>query len=639
MKNLFKSLMLVAVAAMGFTSCQKEELPTQTGAEKFTIDVIANLEETRSAFGEKSGNAYPSYWYGGETVKAAILQSGTYPDFIDVVESKEATVAVSGTQTAQLTLEWDSMSQTYGTMLIAVPYGSVTFEAGNYYYDGDKPGFVVNVPTEQTPLENSVDPAAHILTATYEGSFSKTIMPEFVHAAAYGKMTLKNFNGKIDNVVVTIDTKSYVLNADNVTSNVFWFGCKANEDPETVKIAVNTTDEKSYTKTLDLTAGKGKGLPFSKGCVAEFGVDMDGIAAEEGAADVMMVDYTLDVAQYTSGYWQFSTGSHGTAPYVRIYMNDNDMADNAFKTGGYTFEQSNTNPNSGVFSINRYNIGSTVYGGSIYGGSMNISIVNGQYRIIITAGDVNPITFGWEGVPEGWNAPAGGGDVTPEPEPEEPTKTQLAQPTILTATATADTATITWTAVENASSYNVTVGTTTQNVPNPATTATFEGLVSDTTYNVSVVAVGDGTNYTDSTAATTTVKTSAASTGGDDESIPEGYSKCEFVSLTKGVYYGRAYNWMGDFVFNYDGATISFSMCDFNGAMQVDNKNIKPGEYVNNNNGANMDTKELYNISVSGMAGNSGSKVEVSKDGDVYTFLMTFITGARTYNLYYQGTL
>ena len=530
MKNLFKSLMLVAVAAMGFTSCQKEELPTQTGAEKFTIDVIANLEETRSAFGEKSENAYPSYWQGGETVKAAILQSGTYPDFIDVVESKEATVAVSGTQTAQLTLEWDSMSQTYGTMLIAVPYGSVTFEAGNYYYDGDKPGFVVNVPTEQTPLENSVDPAAHILTATYEGSFSKTIMPEFKHAAAYGKMTLKNFDGVIDNVVVTIDTKSYVLKATNVTGNVFWFGCEANEAPETVKIAVNTTDEKSYTKTLTLTADKD--LSFFKGRVAEFGVDMDGIAAEEGDAGTSLTfpanTYMWDTIEWDSaGYYKItsSDNKYGSSSYVRIYLNEADRPNNnSIKPGTYTAATNNKTPDVGKFCARVgasgvaafYTMGESSLPATA---TLEVNFYDGKYQILFTKS--NTEHYGYEGMTEGWVAPTNGGDVTPEPEPEP---TQLAQPTNLAATATADTATIIWTAVANASSYDVKVGETTKNVTD--TTATFEGLDPETTYVVSVVAVGDGTNYTDSTAATTTVTTLAASTGGDD--VVEDYTNWNY---------------------------------------------------------------------------------------------------------------
>ena len=539
MKNLFKSLMLVAVAAMGFTSCQKEELPTQTGAEKFTIDVIANLEETRSAFGEKSGNAYPSYWQSGELVEAStsIVESMGAYTYLDGEQSSATIQLEEGATTARFTLDFSSTISSGTTLYMATPGESVHV---------DYNGITYTIPTTQTPLAASVDPLAHILTVTYDGDYNnQEIVTKWEHAAAYGKMTLKNFEGEIKNVVVTIDSKSYVLNADHVTDNVFWFGCEANETPATVKIAVNTTDNKSYTKTLTLTADKG--LSFFKGRVAEFGVDMDGIAAEEGAADVMVVDYTLDVAKYTDGYWQFSTGSHGTAPFVRIFMNGNDMADNAFKTGDYTFKRSEPDPNSGVFSINRYDIGSgAVMGSYIYDGSMNISIVNGQYRIIITAGDVNPITFGWQGVPEGWNAPAGGGDVTPEPEPEEPT--QLAQPTILDATATADTATITWTAVENASSYNVTVGETTQNVTD--TTATFEGLDPETTYVVSVVAVGDGTNYTNSTAATTTVTTLAASTGGDD--VVEDYTNWDFKAELNQT------NGLVTLTGNQDGRVITF---------------------------------------------------------------------------------
>ena len=434
MKNLFKSLMLVAVAAMGFTSCQKEELPTQSGAEKFTIDVIANLEETRSAFGEKSGNAYPSYWQGGETVKAAILQYGKYsdmPEWVEVVESEEAIVAVSDAKTAQLTLEWDSMSQTYGTMLIAVPYGSVTFDGSNRYFDGAKPGFVVNVPTEQTPLENSVDPAAHILTATYEGSFSETIMPEFEHAAAYGKMTLENFEGVIDNVVVTIDdTKSYILNADYVTGNVFWFGCEANEAPETVKIAVNTTD-KSYTKTLDLTAGgKGNGLRFFKGHVAEFGVDMTGIDAEEGNAGTPLTfpanTYMWDTIEWDSaGYYKItsSENKHGDGSYVRIYLNEADRPNNnSIKPGTYTAATGNKTPDVGNFCARVGASGSAAFwtmGESSLPATatLEVNFYDGKYQILFTKS--NTEHYGYEGMTEGWVAPTESGDDGGE-EPENP---------------------------------------------------------------------------------------------------------------------------------------------------------------------------------------------------------------------------
>ena len=534
MKNLFTKMVLVAVAAMGMLACQNEPETVVSGndnAQKTTIEVIADLENTRSAFGNKGADgAYASVWQGGEQVKATFIEEEYFGSSLYYHSNKSdvTTVSTSGS-VANFTLTFSNLSATSGTMLIASPAGSVDFENSGYAM----PGFVVNIPTVQTPLAASVDPAAHILTATYTGSFANAIKPEWEHAAAYAKMTLKNFNAEIDNVVVTINTKSYTLNPDNVEGNVFWFACEANEAPSTVKVTVNTTDEKAYIKTLDLTAGNGMGLPFAKGNVAEFSVNMDGITPEEGGAvvDPLDVDYVLDVAKYTGGYWQFSTGSHGTAPYVRIYMNSNDMADNAFKTKDYTFERSNTSPNTGVFSINRYMIGSTlVYGSNIYGGSMTISIVNNQYRIVITAGDVNPITFGWEGVPEGWEAPGTGGGEEPEPDPDP---VQLAAPTNLSATATTNTATVTWTAVANASSYDVTVGITTKNVT--TTTATFDGLTPDATYEVSVVAVGDGTNYTNSTAATTTVKTLASATPEPEPDDAIVFSSCTYLENVYGM--------------------------------------------------------------------------------------------------------
>ena len=128
--------------------------------------------------------------------------------------------------------------------------------------------------------------------------------------------------------------------------------------------------------------------------------------------------------------------------------------------------------------------------------------------------------------------------------------------------------------------------------------------------------------------------------GGDDNTdvVPDGFTKVDFVSATQGSFGGRQYNWMGDFKFSYMGEEVSFSMCDYNG-MQIQNKSIAPGTYVNNGGGANMDTKELYNISVAGMSGMSGSQVEVSKDGNVYTFLMTLVTNYNTVKLYYKGEI
>ena len=657
MKNLFTKMVLVAVAAMGMLACQNEPETVVSGndnAQKTTIEVIADLENTRSAFGEKGGDgAYASVWQGGEQVKAAVVtynSNYSYGDvaYYEVDESDVATVTATGS-VAQFSLTFDYLSATSGTLLITSPAGSVDFDTTNYYYDGDEPGFVVTIPTEQTPLAASVDPAAHILTATYTGSFANAIKPEWEHAAAYAKMTLKNFDAEIDNVVVTIDSKKYTLNPDNVEGNVFWFACEANEAPSTVKVTVNTTDEKAYIKTLDLTAGNGMGLPFAKGNVAEFSVNMDGITPDEGGTDVgSSLDFTGaymwdTIAWNAAGYFKItsSTNAHGSSSYVYIYLNEADRPNNnSIKPGTYTAATNDKTPDVGYFCARVGASGSAAFW-SMYesalpaGATLVVNYYDGKYQILFTKSATE--SHGYEGFTEGWVAPGTGGGEEPDPDPVTPV--QLAAPTNLSATATTNTATISWNAVDNASSYDVTVGITTKNVT--TTTATFDGLTPDATYEVSVVAVGDGTNYTTSPAATTTVKTLAEETGGDDPGVDVvGFTKVNLVSVSKASYYGRQYDWMASYVFDYDGATISFDICDFNNStISFNNSEYGEGTYTNNGNGANMDTKELYNISVSGLSGNTGSTVEIIKTGDIYTIKMTLITGAGTYKLYYQGTI
>ena len=102
------------------------------------------------------------------------------------------------------------------------------------------------------------------------------------------------------------------------------------------------------------------------------------------------------------------------------------------------------------------------------------------------------------------------GEYTPSEEPD-PDPEQLKAP-VVTATTTANSVTLTWTAVENVSSYEVTFinGTTTNVTKTTETTFTASDLTASTDYTYSVVAKGDGENYTDSEAATGTAKTAAA---------------------------------------------------------------------------------------------------------------------------------
>ena len=106
---------------------------------------------------------------------------------------------------------------------------------------------------------------------------------------------------------------------------------------------------------------------------------------------------------------------------------------------------------------------------------------------------------------------SGSGDVTPDP-------VQLGTPDVQ-AEVSGNTVTLTWAEVANASSYTVTYGTTT--IEDATSPCQISNLAYSTTYNFSVVAVGDGTNYTDSAAGTASATIEAdPNAGGGDVTTP-----------------------------------------------------------------------------------------------------------------------
>jgi hypothetical protein len=113
---------------------------------------------------------------------------------------------------------------------------------------------------------------------------------------------------------------------------------------------------------------------------------------------------------------------------------------------------------------------------------------------------------------------------------------QLATPNPSVAAVTTDSVTVTWAAVANASSYNVSCGGATTNTTN--TSATFTGLEAGRDYAISVVAVGDGTSYLDSEMGTIIAHTEAAQGGGDDSAIYDPWA----CTVVLGNQNGNGYN-------------------------------------------------------------------------------------------------
>ncbi len=103
---------------------------------------------------------------------------------------------------------------------------------------------------------------------------------------------------------------------------------------------------------------------------------------------------------------------------------------------------------------------------------------------------------------------------------------------VVTCTAQTETSlTFSWDAVANASGYQVsTDGGSTYGATRTETTYTWTGLLANTTKTLYVKAIGDGTNYTDSDAASASGTTTAASTGVEEKS--------EEIVLANGTYSG-----------------------------------------------------------------------------------------------------
>ena len=140
MKNLFKNLMLVAVAAMAFTACTETNDEVNAVSKTTRYEFTANIaEETRSGFAEKEegATAYKSEWHDGDQIK--IFVDG-YSDPI------VADVTTEGKFSFELTDAPESFFMTVNS-----PADSWSSE------------YSCTIPAEQTPLANSVDPKAHLL--------------------------------------------------------------------------------------------------------------------------------------------------------------------------------------------------------------------------------------------------------------------------------------------------------------------------------------------------------------------------------------------------------------------------------------------------------------------------------------------
>lgn len=297
MKKLMKFFGIVAVAAMSLTACQNDiNEQVNANGEKVTVEITANAPATRSAFGEKVDGVYPSTWSGNETVYFAPYQPTDATLTMSTVE-----VATAG-ESAKFDVTFDSTAEN-GSLYAFSPKGAQNGAGGftsNKLYVNATPYIWTNVVAEQTTTATSCDDQVHILFGAkeYSGGFPTSANMELTHVLAYGKMTIKNFEGEIASVKVTFpvavagsSVKYYYTSntfdgasATEITitndvegNNVMWFGVvPTNAISEEMIVVVTDGENKTYTKEFNPNGA----LSFVQGRVSNFAIDMAGIEAD-----------------------------------------------------------------------------------------------------------------------------------------------------------------------------------------------------------------------------------------------------------------------------------------------------------------------------------------------------------------------
>ena len=262
MKNLFKNLMLVAVAAMAFTACTENNEEVNAVNEKVTLTFVAGFgEDTRVSLDNTDNDkVYKAAWEDGDTITFAVYDDAT----TSVNSPKEIKTmnVVAPSESVELTVTFDNLAD--GNVIrafvnyIAVKYGD------NYYFDTD--GYYA-------PYDNDPEVYASASVVYAEGVDYATLT--FEHDFAYGLMTFENLPITIDRLFyidIKADGKNVSVNYDHLTGNQFWFNIDEDLDVDKLDIVAVSKDSPAVKYYFSRTFANDGEFKFTKGRVSRFTV-------------------------------------------------------------------------------------------------------------------------------------------------------------------------------------------------------------------------------------------------------------------------------------------------------------------------------------------------------------------------------
>ena len=364
MKNIFKSLMLVAVAAMGIACQEKVEDFTPERANEVVMTITADVEETRTYIDETNKVVK---WSAGDQLKV-IENAATYRT------TNAATIDADGK--AQFTVSFPANTSASEFTYNAIFPATAVVEDEAEKIDAAKVKVIVK--DQQNATETSFDPTADILVAKQVVTSAQPteLNMQFKRLVAMGKMTLNGLpaDAKIAQVVFTAGasdvlagrnyvnattgkvleygyygkTNAITVNyAEVISSRDIYFTCNpfTMEAGENFKVKV-VCEDKSYTREVEIPAGRS--LTFAEGDLATFSVDMANAEVESVVA--FAEGKYVVIAKNGSKYYAMK-GVKGSGNFMTYAEVDYDGAAATFSTkeetlvwdiaaveGGYTLQ-------------------------------------------------------------------------------------------------------------------------------------------------------------------------------------------------------------------------------------------------------------------------------------------------------------
>ena len=342
MKNLFKFIAPMAVAAIALVACQKE---ANNGQDVITDAITIRVHATAQDFANIDTKTYIDTYQG--TANTVLWGTGEYMNLCVTSTSGETTENKWATSTDE------SADLFEGEPSALFEFSVSPQPASTYKYQGLYPAsaastssntnpasYKVNLPATQNATATSYDPAAYIMVAKPEdfGSVETDWTASFRRATALNKITLKNVPSgvSISSVKITATGKKlaggrhFDLTAGEGTdvygtdatievkyatalsgTNVdVWFTSWDVEiqEGEKLTIVAYTTDSKSYTKEITVPAGKT--IKFQEGYLNTLGANLSGINPEDVAA-FADGDY-LVLAKHNNSYYAMKGEANGT---------------------------------------------------------------------------------------------------------------------------------------------------------------------------------------------------------------------------------------------------------------------------------------------------------------------------------------